>query len=288
MTEEPLRYRAWKRAVQAVSTRVGEPTQLDRLDDVEWDGVVVLDACRWDALDAAADWPFDYARSPGSATDEWLGVVADHGCFEGAVVATGNVKYEFFDVGADEVAHCWETDWDSGLGTVLPEPVLDRADAFLADGHRKVVAHVMPPHAPYVARVAETWLPAYPQTGAWDHAGAADASEDDTPSAQVAMAAGLIDIDRARASYEAAVESAWKTLVPYVADWIGRDLDVVVTADHGEVFGGLDGYGFYGHPNRCHIRPLVRVPFERFTRPAERADAAESVEQKLQALGYAE
>jgi hypothetical protein len=288
MPDEPLGYRARKWAVQSVSTRLSRPTQLDRLSQVDWDVVVVLDACRWDALDAAADWPIDSAVSPGSATDEWLGVVSQTDVFADAYVATGNVKYDFFDVGAAETAHLWRTDWHADLGTVLPDPVLDRADGFLDDGDRPVVAHVMPPHAPYVARVGDTWLPAYPQTSAWSHVGVTDA-ENDTMSAQVAMASGQIDIDRAKTSYEASVESAWNALVPYLSDWVERGLDVVVTADHGEVFGRPGELGLYGHPNRCHIDPLVRVPFERLSRPlATDDDAAGSVEQKLQALGYAE
>lgn len=288
MTAEPLSYRARKRAVQELTTRLSRPTQLDRLAEDDWDVVVVLDACRRDALDAAADWPIGTAVSPGSATDEWLGAVADTDVFADAYVATGNMKYDFFDVGAAETAHLWKTDWDAALGTVLPEPVLDRADEFLAAGDSPVVAHVLPPHAPYVARIGANWLPAYPQTSAWQPTRDKEAAGDDPLSAQEAMASGRIDIDRARDSYEAAVENTWASLLPYLSDWVDREFDVVVTADHGEVFGRLGELKLYGHPNRCHIDPLVNVPYERFSPLAATDGAAESVEQKLQALGYAE
>ena len=90
MRAEPLRYRARKWAVQQVSDRLDRGTQLDRLETTEWDVVVVLDACRWDTLQEVTDWPVGKARSPGSATAEWLAAVEESGVFEDAYIATGN------------------------------------------------------------------------------------------------------------------------------------------------------------------------------------------------------
>lgn len=185
------------------------------------------------------------------------------------------------------MAALWETDWNDELGTVLPEPVLDRADAFLNGGNAPVVAHLMPPHAPYIARIDDSWLHAYPQTDAWSHVVSDEVADTETISAQVAMASGEIDLVRARRGYRASVRSVWEALVGYISDWVDRGWSVVVTADHGETFGRPGELGLYGHPNRCHIAPLVEVPFERFSRPETEDDVAASVEEKLRALGYA-
>lgn len=68
--------------------------------------------------------------------------------------------------------------------------------------------------------------------------------------------------------------------------WVDRELTVIVTADHGEAFGRLRDFGFCGHPNRCHVDPLVKVPYERFEQRASADGGAESVEEKPSAPGY--
>jgi hypothetical protein len=285
MTVEPLTYRARKWLVQQVSERVRGGDQHQRLNDDEWDVAVVLDACRWDTLSELVSWPVEYANSPGSATPQWLAVAAETRVFEGAYLASGNAQYEDVDLGAAELHKLWESDWNARLGTVLPEPVLSTADDLLADGKRPVVAHLLPPHAPYVARVGGTWLPAFPDTKVWDRNPNVDGHED-RMSPQVAMARGHIDLDRARRAYRASVASTWEVVAEYVGQWVGRELTVVVTADHGETFGGFRDLGFCGHPNRCHIDPLIKVPYERFEQAAPVEGAADSVDEKLSALGY--
>jgi len=180
----------------------------------------------------------------------------------------------------------WESDWNARLGTVLPKPVLRGADELLSDGDRPVVAHLLPPHAPYVGKVGDTWLPAFPETDIWNRNPNVE-QEEGKLSPQVAMAQGHIDLNRAVESYKASVASVWGELVNYVERWVADDHTVVVTADHGETFGRIQDWGFCGHPNRCHIDPLVKVPFEMFERPTD-VKGATPVDEKLRALGYVE
>lgn len=288
MTAEPLAYRARKWALQHLSSVTKRPDQHDRLASLDWDVLVVLDACRYDALQRVTHWPVDSCRSPGSATGHWLEACERSDVLEGSYVATGNVNYANWDVGAAEVDQVWQDHWNDRLGNVLPEPVLDAADGFVTDGHGPVVAHLLPPHAPYIAKVGETWIPAFPDVDVWRRNPGRE--DQDKLSPQVAMASGHVDMERAIAGYHASVESTWNAILPYVGEWVDDDLTVVVTADHGESFGRMRDWTLYGHPNRVHVRPLVEVPWVVFEQapPMADGDAAEGVQDKLEALGYVE
>ncbi|MFB6298532.1 MAG: hypothetical protein ABEH56_08445 [Salinirussus sp.] len=286
MTEEPLSYRARKWALQHLSSPLRRPDQHDRLAALDWDVLVVMDACRYDVLCRVSHWPVERCRSPGSATGQWLEECQKSGVLEGASVAAGNVNYVNWDVGAAAIDHVWKEAWDDRLGNVPPEPVLDAGTEFLDAGHRPVVVHLLPPHAPYIAEIGGTWLPAFPDVDVWRRNPARD--QDDKLSPQVAMASGHVDVGRAIAGYRASVASTWETVLEYVARWVSEDLTVVATADHGETFGRLRDWGLYGHPNRVHLRPLVEVPWVVFEQApltgAERT--AEGAREKLEALGY--
>jgi hypothetical protein len=288
MSAEPLSYRARKWALQNLTAVVSGSDQHERLDALDWDVCVVLDACRYDTLAEMADWPIERCRSPGSATEQWLTACADSGVFEGASVAAGNANHANTDLGAAEVHHVWRDHWNDRLGTVLPEPVLDSASAFLDAGDRPVVAHLLPPHAPYVAQVGGTWLPAFPDVDVWRRNPGRE--EADKLSPQVAMATGHVDMRRAIAGYRASVASTWSVVTDYVGRWVANDRTVVVTADHGETFGRPRDWTMYGHPNRVHIGPLVDVPWVVFEQapPVDAGVEATSVTEKLEALGYVE
>lgn len=286
MAVEPRSYRARKWALQRLTARRRRFEQHDRLDELDWDVVVVLDACRWDTLQAVTEWPIERCRSPGSATGEWLSVVSETGVFEDASIATANANYAAHDVSAEEIHPIWRTDWNDRLGTVPPEPVLDRANELLRDGSRRVVAHLLPPHAPYIAKVGGTWVPAFPDVDIWKRN--PEREYGDKLSPQVSMATGHVDLRRARAGYRASVESTWRAVTEYVGEWVADDHTVVVTADHGETFGRIRDWRLYGHPNGCHVAPLVRVPFVTFEAGERPEHSPDSVEETLQALGYVE
>lgn len=276
--DEPLPYRAKKWMLQQLSTGRAS-TQLQRLDETDWDILLVLDACGVDALRTAADWPVETVRSPASCTPEWLDAVDRSGVFETAHVVSANAQYTKSNP-AEILERYWESHWDDDLSTVRPEPVLDRVDSLA--GERPTVAHLQQPHWPYVAKLGQRWKRAYPDLGPWS------TEKGDIDSLQVAMARGHIDIPMAHQAYQASVRSIWETIRPYLNRWDEESRTVIVTADHGETFGRLKELMFYEHPCRCHIPPLVHVPWIEVTQdtPAERTES--TVEDRLKALGYAE
>jgi hypothetical protein len=283
---EPFPYRVKKWLLQQASQHRRRYDQHEQLNADDWDIVVVLDACRWDTLRDVAPWPIDASISPASATPGWLAAAEQTEVFEDTYIVSGNVQYNDVDLGESELHKIWETDWNARLGTVLPEPVLVKADSLLQRDTHPVVAHVLPPHGPYVAKIGDSWLPAFPNTDIWKRNPGEDHVEKLSP--QVAMAQGHIDICRARLAYEASVESTYNEVIQYISRWIQQDHTVILTADHGETFGRFRECGFYGHPSRCHISPLVKVPYERFEQAPPPETEAETVEEKLAALGYVE
>lgn len=285
MTAEPFSYRARKWATQRLTSVRQSYEQHDRLAATDWDALVVLDACRYDVLRDLVPWPVESCQSPESATPQWLEECEKTRVLEGAHVATANLQYDGADVGAAALHRVWEDHWVPRLGTVTPEPVMDVASDLLADGRRPVVAHVLPPHAPYVAKLEDTWVPAGPDPEIWKRNPNVE-DEADKLSPQVAMASGHVDMRKAIGGYRASVASTWDVVTEYVGRWLGDGLEVVLTADHGECFGRLRDWGFYGHPSRCHIDPLTTVPYVEFTPGDPPESTPDGVEEKLEALGY--
>jgi len=259
-------------------------TQLDKLDEIDWDVLVVLDACRADVLGELADWPIGMAVSPAGCTAEWLRTVAASGTFDGAHVVSGNPQYERVDVDldCDTVEPYWEEKWDQSLQTVRPEPILNRATEVFDGGDRPVVAHLEQPHWPYIAKLGGSWELAYPELGPWT----TDGTSDEIISFQVAMQRGCIDMKQAYSAYRASVASVWSTLVEYIQRWWAADGSIVVTADHGETFGRLRDLKLYEHPCSCHVSSVVTVPWVEFTSKTVSADRDGTIQEQLEALGY--
>lgn len=286
MSDQPLPYRAWKALLRRVTPALADPDQHERLGRVDWDVLLVLDACRYDAFSAVAAWPVEAATSPASATAGWLDAAAASGRFGGASVATANSLYEDRDLGARTVESLWETEWVDRLGNVPPEPVLERVDEFVRAGELPAVGHLATPHAPYVAQLGGEWLPIFPSVTAWhwdpDREGFEQLSQ------EAAMATGVVDLDRARQGYLASVRSTWAAVRPYVARWARSGATVVVTADHGEAFGRARDWWLVEHPAGCPVPPLTRVPFAVVADGERRGARPETPPEALEALGYVE
>jgi hypothetical protein len=223
------------------------------------------------------------AVSPDSCTPWWLRSAASEGVLDGTHILSANPQYDKVeaDIDYDSIERFWETHWNTDLQTTLPEPILERITEVVTGNKKRVVAHLQQPHWPYVAKLGGEWLLADDELGSWT------SELGETTSLQVAMQRGLIDIDKAKQAYRASVESVWQAVLKYIPQLVSDDHTVIITADHGETFGRLQDFGFYEHPCGCNIPPLVRVPWVEFS-PSEPSQTMNTVEDRLQALGYAE
>ena len=288
MTVEPFPYRAKKWAIQKITKYTKRPNQHQRLKEIDFDVLIILDACRWDVLNDVTEWPFGKARSPASQTAQWLQVAEKTGIFEDTHIVSGQGQYERRSLGEASLDKIWEDEWNSRHQIVLPTPVLERAEERLYAGDTPTAVHIVPPHAPYIAKVGDEWLLTEPSVNIWKRPFGGD-PEGKFLAPQVAMARGYVDIPRARQGYRASVKSTWEVVEEYVGRWVNSGHRVVVTADHGEALGRLREFGLYAHPSKCHIRPLTEVPLEVFELGENpHATTPETTEEKLAALGYVE
>jgi len=282
---------AYLRCIQAVGRRLPYGTNVF---DREWDVLVVLDACRADALrEVAPDAGFlndvGAVRSVGSSSSEWL-----ENTFGGreetarTAMVTGNTwtdRYLDSDSFAvlDEV---WKYAWDDELGTVPASAITDRAVATARERDPdRLIVHYMQPHHPFV-----------PDPLAGDDGMARTGSHSSDANPWVSLRRGEVSRER--------VWDAYRANLGYVLDEVGTlvgnaDGRIAITADHGNCFGE---WGLYGHPMYTPLSALLAVPWvetsgtDRGTHtptldppeplPVGRVYGAETDEERLAALGY--
>lgn len=281
---EPFSYRAWKWLWQRRAAVGWRSDLFERVAETDWDLLIILDACRYDTLADVADCAvIDRARSPASATPSFLNRARERGVFGGTVYVSANPQTDKHSPG-DSVEHVpvYRDGWDGGLQTVPPSVVYEKARERLEKGDR-VVAHTLQPHYPHICVLGERTVPV--PNGLHPHE--LDFPTDEELKPQILLAGGMIDLKRARRSYEISVRFAWDRAKETAGSLAGEGYTVAVTADHGELFGE---WGFVEHPVGVNLDALISVPWVVF-RPmfhgVEGADGR-AVGDQLAALGYAE
>lgn len=266
----------------------------DPVYDREWDAVVVLDACRVDALQSVADeyefLPDDVPaiRSVAPNSERWMRrtftpAYADE-ISRTAYVSANTHTHGFaegsYPVAADDFARLeevWRHGLDDDAGTVPPRAVTDRAIGTARESNpERLVVHYMQPHTPY--RSLDT-----------DSLGVPDEKQ---------FRETVWDLRHAGVLTDEEVWNAYLDNLRWALDDVAlllENLDaerVVLTADHGECFGE---WGAYGHSPQGRFDVLRRVPWvettatdERTRRSADGARATENADPdaQLAALGY--
>jgi hypothetical protein len=263
-----------------------------RIYDEEWDVLVVLDACRVDALRAVAgEYPFvapeeiGVFRSAASCSRRWMARNFNAEYREEMARTVHVTANPFSDshldasdfLALDEV---WTYAWDDERGTVPARSVTDRAITVARDrAPERLVVHYMQPHFPSVPEPLGGGIDIETFGRGWNSIW--DRLED-----------GEIDAEAVRRSYVANLR--------YVLDDIGLLLEsvdadrVVISADHGNAFGE---WGYYGHPPGIPIGVLREVPwvvtsardtsgYAPSTEAVGQEVDGEAIEDRLKHLGY--
>lgn len=296
-------YYAYVGSYLTISSRfpIGTPVY-----DREWDLLIVLDACRVDAMRAVAD-EFEFIEnvdsilSVGSTSGEWIAQTF-HRRFTpliaetAMVTANAHTDYVLRDqtfppqwvsapftwprwdaVTPDEfgrLEEVWETGWDDELGTVPPRAVTDKAiSTARTEQPERLIVHYLQPHSPYLTR-------------------------DEHGNLDMSLSEPLTLLQNGEVSRVAVWEAYLDTLrlVLNEVELLLENIDaqrVVLTADHGEAFGEM---GLYEHPVACPHPVVKRVPWAETTAtdngtydPGQRVSADRSdrdVESLLESLGY--
>lgn len=273
----------------------------------DWDLLIVLDACRVDAMHEVAD-EYDFINevdsivSVGSNSHEWLAQTFSNAWsreIAETTYVTANFHSEILFRDRDypphriEVPFYW-TNWDIAEADAFGE-IEDLWDGYRDDDYRVVppnvvtdhvielgrttesprfIAHYMQPHGPYIAdAVKNGGEPTSIETGAW----------------------------RSLRDGQADREEIWDLYLDnlrLVLDQIEVLLDnfdaqnVAITSDHGEAFGE---FGAYGHPEGFPHPVVKKVPWietagkdlETRTPDLEaQSNTDVDIKDRLEALGY--
>lgn len=240
----------------------------------DWDVLIILDACRYDAFEEVATdlpGPLNKVESQGATTNEFLRANFAGETLHDTVYITANPQLyriengiydaEPLDVTFHDLIDIWQGGWDDDHRTVMPE-VVTKAAREAADRYpqKRLVIHFMQPHAPFIGSTGIEHFPTR-YLNFWSE-----------------FRRGTFDVSRGvlRQAYMENLE----IVVPHVAELVseikGR---TVVTADHGELLGDKDRpipIRRYGHPASTYHPALVEVPWHEHDSGVRRNVVAES------------
>lgn len=243
-----------------------------------WDVLVVLDACRYDALyeQNPFDAPCQKRQTQAPNTAPWFlrnFVEAPPEATSEVVYVTANPKTsETLDTDArfHRFERVFERHWDTSVNSVRPEDLTDIAlERASEHPDKRLVVHYLQPHGPFVgADRPDLHLYRYEK-----------------------LRRGEVSLETVLDAYHTCLSKLLEEVERLVDGVSG---DVVVTADHGESFGEA---GIYGHPPWAYSDVLIGVPWievegggnepEYTTSALEKErEVSTTVEDQLERLGY--
>ena len=236
--------------------------------------LMVLDACRFDCFrenlsffDGLGEYELKAVLSSGSNTRWWFRNTFTSPLKNVVYVSANPLAWYFRDRFA-RVVKLWDFAWDRQLGAVRAGKVSEAVRLVMKRGARKVIAHYLQPHAPFVRG---SWL--------------------NRPFSHRSWGQELFAYELARRSPDARREfvRAYDENVRYalskvaeLASWAlkrYKGMAIAITADHGECLGRweplrhfrkriwmwlpwlLGLYKEVGHPEGCTYEELLVVPW---------------------------
>lgn len=216
----------------------------------DWDTLIILDACRFDAL-AALDMLDGTTRcrySRATNTLDWLHANAGGKQLHDTVYTTANGHFERYADELNAEMHAVDGVWHdgqeevAGISVVRPDTVTDRALAAHERYPRKRhLVHYVQPHAPFLGEDRDAF-PDVVREREW-------------------VTEPNITPELVRRAYRENLEIVLDSVTRLLDNIDGR---IVVSADHGELLGERVwpiGFRQYGHPSGLHHPKLVNVPW---------------------------
>jgi len=260
----------------------------------DWDNLIVLDACRYDAMREVGFAPdqLEWRWADGTNSSEFVEYSVRNGPLDDVVWVTANPWVSRFHDSIFEVVELWDTGWDDDRQTVPPDIVT--AEARAAERrfpNKRIVAHYMQPHYPFIGD-AGVDLPDYATfTG-----GGRIKSEKEAPTIWDHLRSGTVGRDQVWTAYLSNLELVLPQAESLAESLAGKS---VITSDHGNAFGSRTipiPYRLYGHPRGLRHAPLAKVPWIEFESDRRKdvetgeirseAGSSELIEDRLEHLGY--
>ena len=283
--QPPLSYRSWRKKKEKRYLFGWSSDLFDRIEETDWDLVIILDACRYDYLSQiASSVVVERSISPVCNTGDFVKKAKETNVFRGSKYISVNPRPGEIKPGDVDVIPVWEEkSWDLNLRTRPPAPVYEKAAKYLNEGE-KVVAHTMQPHYPHVCELNGDIRPVpgglHPEHLGYNFV-------DDGIVFQTALCREINnkhDFDRVRQSYVACAEFAWNKAKDFAIKMASNGNHVVITADHGELLGE---WGLVSHPGDIGLKSLIEVPWVEITPPRDSVETEDySRTDILRDLGY--
>lgn len=275
----------------------------------EWDNLIILDACRFDAIErhhsrGTLPGKLTSKTSRGSFTPEWLKANFDGRDLTDTVYVTGMpMPYRLgvleeagsmfpqysFDLRVHDIVNVWKTHGkplapDDDVNIIVdPDDVVAAAiETQETYPDKRLIVHVVQPHDPYVGPAGRA-LPTFP----WERKMYDQAD---------------ISVEELRRAYRENVDIAVESIRDLLPELRGL---TVVSSDHGELLWERSfpvPFIDFKHTSRTYVDALVTVPWLEYQRgprkevsrdppPGSYADDAveemtEAAESQLRALGY--
>ena len=233
----------------------------------DWDTLLILDACRYDAFEDLNTIPgnLESRLSSGSNTGEFFEKNFAGTTHHDTVYVTANPVprvEKWCDVDIDSVFHhvvdVWEDHWDPSVNTVRPEPMAESVrQAHLEFPNKRIIGHFIQPHQPFIGETGRT----IDEKGmlAYDELTDREASVGKKVWDQ--LEDGELPSDTVKQAYLENLEIVLPHVEAVVEAISGK---TVVTADHGNLFGEYVRpfpIRRYGHPRGYHTENLIKVPW---------------------------
>jgi len=267
----------------------------------DWDNLILLDACRYDAfrrVNHLDDGYLEKRTSVGSLSPTFMKRSFEDRTYHDTVYVSANAHISaYVEDTFHDVVNVWDDGWDDEIDAVPPAAVTEAAlEAYERFPDKRLCIHYMQPHTPYIGKLGmelkdrADWM-------AFE-----SLSEQKRPNIVWGLRYNLLDIDTNELwqLYEENVALALKSVEAVLSAISGK---TVISADHGELLGDTVGpisMKQYGHPP-LYTPELREVPWfvieneQRRTITAAEPnltdiddDAEETIKEQLEALGYTE
>lgn len=262
--------------------------------DLDWDNLLLLDACRYDVFSEYSDLPgkLDSRFTLASNTLEFLEANMTQEEFFDTIYITANPQLYRFSESIEasfyREFHLWNgEEWDSKWGTVHPDVVTKRAKSIAEQfPHKRLIIHYLQPHYPFVGDRFD------PSVFGVD--------EETNMDFWLKQMTGETDFtaDRVWAGYIDNLKYVLPLLDELLETLRGKS---IVTSDHGNMFGERSHplpIAEWGHPPGIYTEELTKVPLLAYQNgPRRKIKIGESdvthdhveetsVSERLRDLGY--